>query len=334
MLRVGIIGLGTMGRVHLEAYAKIEGVEVIGISDADPKRAGGDLSGTELNLGGGEAKGSAKKLRGTTDWRELLRWPEVDIVDVCVPTPAHPEIAVAALQAGKHVVCEKPLARTSEEAQRIADVAAKATGFFMPAMVMRFWPQWAWLKQAIDEKRYGKVLSATFRRVASMPGGWFRDGKLSGGAALDLHIHDTDFINYVFGKPKGVFSRGYITTTGAMDHLVTQYLYDHVPQVSAEGGWCFSEGWGFRMQYAINFESASADFDLARAEPLMLYQKGKAEPIPLGTEYGYVKELEYFVGCVKSGKRPTIVTAQDAVDTIRIIEAEVRSVATGNIVSI
>jgi len=323
-----------MGRVHLEAYAQVPGVEVVAISDADPKRAAGDLTGTELNVGGGEARSVAKKLRGTTDWRELLSWKEIDIVDICVPTPAHPEVAVAALATGKHVLCEKPLARTSADAQVIADAADKASGFFMPAMCMRFWPQWEWLKQAIVEARYGKVLSASFRRVGSMPGGWFRDGKLSGGAALDLHIHDTDFVNYIFGKPRAVLSSGYVRTSGEVDHIATQYLFDDIPQVTAEGGWCFADGWGFRMQYAINFENGSADFDIARPDPLMLYRDGKSEVVATASEFGYRRELDYFARCVESNQRPTIVTARDAVAGIRIVEAEVRSLHSRAIVPV
>ena len=89
----------------------------------------------------------------------------------------------------------------------------------MPAMCMRFWAEWEWLKRAVDEQRYGKVRSATFRRVGSIPAGWFRDGKASGGGILDLHIHDTDFIYHLFGKPRAVFSQGYVGQSGEVDHL-------------------------------------------------------------------------------------------------------------------
>src|SRR2546421_326613 len=197
MIRVGIIGLGMMGRTHYEAYQQIEG-------------------------------------------------------------------ATAALKTGKHVLCEKPLARTSAEGEKIAAAARSAKGFFMPAMCMRFWPQWAWLKQTIEKETYGKVLSATFRRVSSMPPGWYKDGKISGGAALDLHIHDTDFIQHLFGMPAAVYSRGYTKTSDELDHLTTYYIYENIPHVVAEGGWTLAPGAGFTMRYTVNFEHATADYDLAR----------------------------------------------------------------------
>ena len=85
-----------------------------------------------------------------------------------------------------------------------------------------------------------------------------------GGAILDLHIHDTDFVQHCFGKPKAVFSRGYSRPTNAIDHVLTHYLYDDVPLVTAEGGWAMTPGFGFQMQYTVNFERATAVFDPGR----------------------------------------------------------------------
>jgi len=102
--------------------------------------------------------------------------------------------------------------------------AQAAHGFFMPAMCLRFWPQWVWAKQAITQGAYGRVLAARFRRVSEPPG-WSRstyfNGEQSGGALLDLHIHDTDFVQFLFGRPRGVFSTGLTRFSGAIDHVVT-----------------------------------------------------------------------------------------------------------------
>ncbi|MEA2711127.1 MAG: hypothetical protein QOF78_3728 [Phycisphaerales bacterium] len=324
-MNIGIIGLGMMGRTHYEAYQEIGG-SVVAVADQDSKRASGDLTGTAGNVIAGALNHlPMEKIRGTTNPLELIAMKDVDIVDICVPTPQHVDIAIAALRAGKHVLCEKPLARTSADAERIAAAAREAKGFFMPAMCMRFWPQWAWLKQAVAEKRYGKVLAATFRRMASMPAGWYRNGAMSGGAALDLHIHDSDFVQFLFGMPGAVSSRGYTKTTGEIDHMTTQFIYDDIPFVTAEGGWCLADGFGFTMQYTVNFENATADFDLGREQPLRLSKGGQTEAIDAGPGYGYAAELRYFIDCVKKNQKPTTVTADDAVRSIRIVEAEVKS---------
>ena len=332
-MRIGIIGLGMMGRTHYEAYQEI-GAQVVAVADQDPKRASGDLTGTAGNvLQGGLTKLPAQ-IKGTTNALELIAMSDVDVVDVCVPTTQHVEIAIAALKAGKHVVCEKPLARTIADAEKVAAAARSAKGFFMPAMCMRFWPQWAWLKKVVEKKTYGAVRGASFRRMASMPAGWYRDGKISGGAALDLHIHDTDFIQYLFGVPKAVWSRGYTKTSGEIDHIVAQFIYDDVPLVSAEGGWCLADGYPFSMQYTVNFENATADFDLSREQPLRVTQNGQTTTIDCGQGYGYAAELRYFIDCVKKNERPSVVTADDAVRSIKIVEAEVKSARTGEIVRI
>ncbi len=338
MVRVGLIGLGFMGRMHYGTYEKIDGAEVVAIADADEKRAKGDLSGGWGNLGGAEVTQlPMDKIRGTTDFSELIHWDDVDLVDICVPTPAHVDLAVQALKAGKHVLCEKPLARTSAEAQQIADAAAAAKGMFMPAMCMRFWPQWQWLKEAVDDGRYGRVLAATFRRVGQMPAGWFSNGKLSGGALLDLHIHDTDFVYHLFGKPSAVVSSGYTKTSGEIDHIATQYIYegDGKPAlVHAEGSWCMADGFGFSMRYTVNFENATADFDIGRDNQLIVSTGGKSEPLTVPGTDGYEGELRYFIDCIASGRQPARVTAADAVASIQIAEAEGRSATSGQRVTL
>ena len=336
MVRVGIIGLGFMGRMHYTTYQKVTGAQVTAICDADPKRASGDLSGGWGNVPGADVdRLPMDRIKGTCDYRELINNPDVDVVDICLPTPQHVELVTAALAAGKHVLCEKPLALSSADARTIAQAAARAKGFFMPAMCMRFWGEWEWLKRAVDEGRYGKVLSATFRRVGSLPAGWFANGKLSGGALLDLHVHDVDFVLHVFGKPRQVYSRGYAGGSGEIDHVVSQYTFDAAgspagtPMVWTEGSWTAANGYGFTMTYTVHFERATADFAFGRTPTLRLCADGKSEEPDFPKHDGYTGELSYFLECVRTGQRPQRVTADDAVTGLMIAEAERRSIQSG-----
>lgn len=335
-VKVGVVGLGMMGFTHLDAYHEMGDVEVVALADGNPKR----LTGEERP--GGNIQGQAQggfdfsKVKKYATAAELIADPEVQVVDICVPTPGHLEWCKAAFAAKKHVLVEKPLARTAADARQIAELAKAAGVFAMPAHCMRFWPGWTWLKEVVTAAKYGKVLSASFKRAASFPGGpFYKDGAASGGAALDLHIHDTDFICHLFGTPNAVSSAGYSNISGEPDHIFTQYHYAGGPVVTAEGGWSMAVGYPFCMQYTVNFEKATAVFDITAENPLRLYESGK-EPlaIELPKGMGYAAEIAYFIQCVKTGKRPETVTLDQAAETVRVIEAEVASVKTGRSVAL
>jgi predicted dehydrogenase len=335
-ISVGVIGLGMMGNTHLDVYAGRDDVEVVAVADLDERR----LSGAARASGNieGQAKGGfdLSKVAKFRDGLDLIAKGGADVIDICAPTPQHLSLGLAAIESGRHVLLEKPLARTHAEAKQLADAASRARGMVMCAMCMRFWPGWTWLKAAVDQSLYGGVQAATFRRVASHPGGGFySNGDLCGGAILDLHIHDTDFVQWCFGSPRSVQSTGYTSITKAIDHVVTRYAYgDGGPMVVAEGGWAMAKGFGFQMQFTVNFREATAVFDLASKQPLTLYRDGKSEPVTLEEGMGYAHEIDYFLGCVARGEAPRTVTMPSAAESVRIVEAEVESIARGEAVSL
>ena len=330
MLKVGIAGIGMMGSTHLDAYAKIKGAKVVAVADLiEDRREGRTLVAGNVK---GQSQGGTDfaAFRKYADAMEMIADPDIDIVDLCLPTPLHARYAAAALKSGKHVLTEKPFARTAREAQTLVKAAAKSDKLLMCAMCMRFWPAWAWLKQAIDRHAYGRVLAAHFRRVASHPGGpLYSDGDACGGAILDLHVHDTDFVQHCFGKPRAVYSRGYSSKTNAIDHVLTHYLYDDVPLVTAEGGWAMAPGFVFQMQYTVNFERATAVFDSGAPEPLRLVVNGRSAPVKVKAGMGYQHEIAYFLNCVRTGRRPEVVDPAGAARSVAIVEAEVRSIRSG-----
>lgn len=324
-----------MGLTHLDAYGKLDGVEVVALADRDEDRLSGKTKA------GGNIEGQAEggfdyaSVRAYTDAAELIADPDIDVVDICLPTPAHVLFGLKALEAGKHLLLEKPVARSYADAMKLVEAAEASDKIAMPAMCMRFWPGWTWLKEAIDEHRYGKVLSASFRRVASHPQGpFYADGKSNGGAALDLHIHDSDFIQFLFGMPTSVDSVGYSSVTEEVDHISTRYAVDGVPLVRAEGSWAMADGFSFRMQYIVNFEKATAEFDSSAEDALKLSEGGESKAIEIDPAMGYDHEIAYFLDCVKNNRKPTTVTMRDAAEAVRLVEAEVQSVRSGGAVSL
>lgn len=324
-----------MAATHIKALRQVPGVRIAALCNPSGRHLDGDFSGVAGNVGdNAPVKLEPGSFKAYRDFATLLADPEIQAVDICAPTLAHRDLAVAALHAGKHVLCEKPIARTAAQAREMAAVAAASGRVFMPAMCLRFFPEWAWVRAAITDGRFGKVLAARFRRVAEPPG-WgqanFLDGAKSGGALLDLHIHDTDFVQFCFGRPHAVRAHGYSQISGAIDHVVTHYEVAGGALVYAEGAWCMTPGFGFNMSYTVNFERATVDYDLARgAEALKVAEAGQGSRVlKLDQPDGYVGELRHFAEAIAAGIQPSLVTAADGVSSVEICEAEEQSIRTG-----
>ena len=335
MIRVGVVGLGMMGLTHLDVYRKHPLAQLVAICDSDSNRLHGKTQAAGNIEGQARTSVAELDIERHQDFAALLHHPQIDLIDICLPTDMHVSFGSQVLQAGKHLLIEKPLARNAEEAAPLLVAEAKAKGLALVGHCMRFWPGWTWLKEAIDEQRYGRVFAATFRRVCSHPAGpFYADGDRCGGAALDLHIHDTDFVQFCFGMPKAVTSFGYSKLTNRPDHLVTRYHFDDVPLVVAEGSWCMADGFAFSMAFTVNFEHATAVFDSAKANPLTLSRDGQTEVIAIDSAMGYDLEIDYFLKCLESGTRPQVVTLLDALNSVRIVDAEVESIRTGERVAV
>lgn len=327
-VRVGVVGLGFMGRTHLAAYrdAARDGwpCQVVAVCDRDRRAPDEKLAG---NLRIGAASGGLYDRRVTRRYaraRDLFADPNVDLVSICTNTESHAELAIAALRAGKHVLLEKPVALASKDVDRVREAAARTGRLCMPAMCMRFWPGWRWLRERIAQRTFGAVKSARFIRLSAPPD-WSRafygDPKRTGGALVDLHIHDADFVLACFGAPRRVSS------SGTLDHVSTSYEFARGPAlVVAEGGWDQAPGFAFRMRYVVNFERATAEFDSLRTPPLLLCRGEKPQPVPLEPGLGYDHEVRHVLDAVARDARGARValeaTLEDAVAVARLLEAE------------
>ncbi len=305
---VGIIGLGFMGRTHLAAYtaAQRDGLPCRVVAVADRTGVALDAAAPSGNpeLAAADRAADLSAIRCYREADELLADPQVQLVSICTYTDTHVDLAVRALRAGKHVLVEKPLATQAELVAPLLDAAGAARTLCMPAMCMRFWPAWAWLKQCVDDGRFGRVRSAVFQRLASPPA-WgtqfYRDAERSGAALIDLHIHDADFVSWCFGRPAAVSS------SGTRDHLTTLYHFESgPPHVVAEGGWDHSPGWTFRMRYVVVFELATADFDLGREPQLLLVRDGAPTPVPLSPLTGYDHQVRHLVAAISQWTEPGV----------------------------
>jgi predicted dehydrogenase len=340
MIHVGLIGAGFIGRNHFNQYEKMpERVRVI-LCDKEADRREGDWSKVGGNIADAQGtKRDVSRLKRYSDWKQLIADPEVDAVDICVPTPLHREIAVAALQAGKHVLCEKPMALSVEDCDLMLTAAAKAGRRFMIAQVVRFWPEYIYLRQVFQEGRLGSLKALHLRRQAEVPGytlnNWVLDPKQSGGALLDLHVHDVDYVLGLLGKPKAVCAQAYPQPSGCYDRVHALWQYDAVPVVQVEGWWDIPPGFGFNMGFTAVFEKGAINWDMRTGKPLTVYAAGNEPHVPrMSDQDGYLAQIDYFVGCIERGQDPRLTTPRESRDAVAIALAEKESASSGKAVPI
>lgn len=332
MLRVGIVGFGFMGRTHYRCWKGIDDATVVAICDKNPnivkdvEKAVGNIGGATgiIGLGGVELY---------ADFDRMLENANLDVVSITLPTYLHAEYSIKALAAGAHVLCEKPMALNVKDCDRMIKAAERSGKVLQIGHCVRFWPEYAETKRIVDSGRYGSVIAATFQRLGSAPpwsmDNWFIDEKRSGGMALDLHIHDTDFVQYLFGMPLAVCSSAAGAGNGEMLHIVTQYLYDDDKAVTAEGSWAMMPKFGFEMSFNIMLEKATIVYDLSR-QPMFKVYPAEGEPFTPQVEKGdgYSRQTEYFAMIISGRKIETVTTLQQSRDSVRIVEAEKKSAKT------
>ncbi len=336
-VKVGIIGMGFMGRMHLSAYLKLPQAKVVAFADINPEVRAGN-TGVAGNLGDtGFQSNLASFDRIYDDGFKLIEDPELDLVDICVPTCDHKDLFLAAVKAGKNVLLEKPMAVKPADVTAIVAAGKNAERAVMIAQCIRFWPAYVLLKDYVQNRKLGKCRSLLLRRQGGkgLWSPWYLEAAISGGAIYDLHVHDTDYVNFLFGQPKAVSSVGAIggTTDRGVDHVVTNYYYPKtkVEAVTAIGAWHQHKTWPFYMGYTAVFELGTLDFDIQRPQPVMLYTDDSAEEVSVAATDGWFEEIKYMVDCVAEGKKPLLNTIASTETTMKIVQAEQRSIKSGQV---
>ena len=338
MIRVGIVGAGFMGRNHFNQYEKLSSrCKVVALCDKEADRRVGDWSRVGGNVG--DTQGTRRELgdiRPCSDWRELVNATDIDLIDICAPTFTHREIVVEALRAGKSVLCEKPMALSVAECDEMIEAAQGAKGQFMIAQVIRFWPEYVYLRKVVEDRSLGELRALHLRRQASAPdytlGNWIVNPELSGGAILDLHVHDVDFAISLFGKPRSVYAQGYQRQGGSVDRVHASWDYGEQRVVQIEGWWDAPPAFGFNMGFTAVFDTGHAImWDMNSGKPLRVLRAGskEAEEPTLPADDGYYREIEYFLSCVERGEAPVISTPQESRDAVALALLEKQSVLTG-----
>lgn len=340
MIRIGIVGIGFMGMIHYLAARKVAGGRVAAICSRDEAKLAGDWRSIKGNFG---PRGEIMDLADVKKYRELdalLKDPDIDLIDACNPTHLHPETAIKALEAGKHVLVEKAIALDAKDADRMVAAAKRAKRLLMVAHVLPFFPEFAYAAQAIRAGTFGKLVGGHFKRVISQPD-WsadIGDAAKTGGPAVDLHIHDTHFIGLIAGVPKHVFAVGTVEKD-VVTYLTTSYLYGSGgPAITCSSGAVAMKAREFVHGYEIYLEKATLVYESGTCPLTVLKADGTTEKPTLagGDEAttAFTMELQTAIDAVMSGKEPDLLSGKLARDALVLCHKEIESVKTGKIVAI
>lgn len=318
-MRVAVVGLGFMGLTHLKAYRRIEGVEITAISSNDPRVLAGDLSHIQGNLDIGGEPVDISGLPRYADAMECIRSCKADAVDLCLPTAMHAPAAREALRRGLHVLVEKPMALDAGECEAMIEEARMAGRILMTAQVLRFFPAYRPLIDAVRTGALGEVRHALFRRRCAAPkwGAWLTDKKTSGGGVFDLLIHDVDMALLCFGMPAAVSATGHEDLAAGIDMVTGLLHYDSGLTVTITGGWHLPSAYPFSMEYTVVGECAAVEYSSA-GRPPHWYGREKDYEIPLETTDGYQAEIEYFVECCRAGRAPERCSPESSAAAVRV----------------
>lgn len=329
-----------MGRIHFLAAQRVAGAKVAAVCSRDAAKLAGDWTNTRGNFGPEPGHVDLTGVSTYARFDDMLADPNVDLVDICTVTDQHAPLAIAALKAGKHVLVEKAIALTAEEADAMLEAAAAAGKLLMVAHVLPFFPEFAYAAEAVRGGAHGKLIAADFRRVIAMPT-WsadIADAAKTGGPAVDLHIHDTHFIGLLCGLPRHVFSAGTIVN-GAVTYLTTSYLYGTGgAAITCSSGAVAAAGRPFAHGFEIYLEKATLAYDSAGL-PLRVYGADGSVSTPALAGGGdplaaFALELEAAAEAVRTGIEPPLLSGRLARNALVMCQREIESVRTGQPVSL
>jgi predicted dehydrogenase len=322
-MKVGIVGVGFMGTTHAVGWANTP-AEIVGFAAETEKEAGSIAAQYQTNV--------------YASLEEML--PDVDVVDICSPTHLHYEMALKAAAAGKHVVCEKPLARTTQQAQKIVEACKKAGVQLLVAHVVRFFPEYALARAAVAEGQIGRPGVIRLHRGSYRPkkpaGNWFLDEVKSGGILMDLMIHDYDYACWVAGEAESVYAQrvtehhieapvdyGLVILThrsGALSHI--------------SGAWAYPPP-TFRTRLEIAGDKGLIEFDSDGSAPIqnLILKTGSDTPdvgLPSSpvSESPYTTQIKEFYHALADGM-PSRISAIDGLCAVQIAEAALESAHSG-----
>ncbi len=323
MQRIGLAGFGFIGKTHLEAYRKIKDAEVTAICTSTAVGLEEVFDGTVL-----------------ADYDALLEREDIDVIDICVPTFLHEEYVIKAARAKKHIICEKPLALTSEAAERIMEVVREEGVQLFVGHVLRFWPEYRLIKEYAESDRLGDVEFIHAQRLGTLPtwSDWFQYPEKSGGALFDLHIHDIDFVYNLLGEVESVYAAGKQNKYGAWNHVMTTLTFKSGAKAFVEASHRMPSSFPFTAAIRVQSQQEVMDYKLIAGENIeqisnrqfVYYADNACTSLQVEEEEAFQTELSYFIDCLENNKENLVIPLDDVLYVIGLMQEIEKSLITGS----
>ncbi|MGC8717264.1 MAG: Gfo/Idh/MocA family protein, partial [bacterium] len=313
---------------HTWCWSQIGNVKVQAVCDIDTNKA--------------EALARDYNTDSYSSFDSIVKNSDIDIIDICTPTPLHKDMAIDSLKRGKHTLLEKPIARTLKDAREIVEVAKQGDAKFMVAHVVRFFPEYVAAKRLVDNGALGIARMARTKRGGQFPpkrwSDWYRDVEMSGGCIVDTGIHDFDYLRWIFGEVERVFA--YALTWKSIDrkdYALVTLRFRSKAMAQCEITWAQPLGTPFRTSFEIigtdglvsndNLESSAMKVLTSKDDrPYIFYESPLAES-------PYLTEIRHFLSCVEENRDP-LVTPEDAYRALEIALAALESARVNRAISI
>jgi len=279
-------------------------------------------------------------LRSFANLDEMLADPDIDVVDLCLPSHMHEEFALKIVRAKKHLLIEKPIAFTLEAARNIFSTARENGVRAMVAQVIRFWPEYVKIKEICDSGELGEIISVYAARLSQMVTwvDWYKDPEKSGETLMNLTQHDIDFLHYLLGKPVSVYSAGTRDSNNNYNDVMNIFRFECGANAMVDGSLSMTAGYPFTMRMRVLGTKGTLEFQYIAGEnigpdsasSLLMYRPGEKVVKVVAENYDpYGKEIEYFAECIVNNKDPEIVSERSVMQVLTSIITAKKSLIEG-----
>lgn len=333
MVRIAVIGAGFMGQTHITAYKGMQNAQVVAVCD--------------VNAPQGKALAQDANCPWYGNCDAMLQTEQIDVVDICLPTFLHEEYVLKAANHKKHIFCEKPVTLSLASLENMLSAVRSAGVQFAVGQAVRYWPEYVRAKQLYDSGALGEMKYARATRMSVHPkwSEWYRRPENSGGGLFDLHLHDVDYLCFLFGRVKSVYAVGKKNALGCWNHVASTLNFENGISALAEGVIEMPEGFPFTMElklvgsqkafcYQMDAGDNLEDVDSARRTSTLYGAQPASQKLDIVLYDAYHVELQDFVNHIDDGTPITVITPESVEHVLKVIFAIRTSLETGKVTEI